>query len=107
MAILPVSASLVALGVLLAVYFLGFNLLEAAMPSLLSRITGSRGRGRRLGVYSTFQFLGAFFGGVSRWLVAGQLWQRTALIAASVTCLLWGIVLKLSSAGVFPTGEPR
>ena len=107
MVVLPVSASLVALGVVLAVYFLGFNLLEAAMPALLSRITGSRGRGRRLGVYSTFQFLGAFFGGVAGGSLLGSFGSETALFAASAACLLWGIVLKLSSAGVFPTGEPR
>jgi len=107
MAVLPVSASLAALGVVLAVYFLGFNLLEAAMPALLSRITGSRGRGRRLGVYSTFQFLGAFFGGVAGGSLLGSFGSAIALFAASAACLLWGIVLKLSSAGVFPTGEPR
>jgi MFS family permease len=107
MGLLPVSAGLAALGVLLAVYFLGFNLLEAAMPSLLSRITGSRGRGRRLGVYSTFQFLGAFFGGVSGGWLLGGFGSETALIAASAACLFWGIALKLSSAGVFPTGESR
>ena len=107
MAVLPVSASLAALGVVLAVYFLGFNLLEAAMPALLSRITGSRGRGRRLGVYSTFQFLGAFFGGVAGGSLLGSFGSETALFAASGASLLWGIVLKLSSAGVFPTGEPR
>ncbi len=105
--ILSVSASLAALGVLLAVYFLGFNLLEASMPSLLSRITGSRGRGRRLGVYSTFQFLGAFFGGVTGGWLLGGFGSETALFVASATCLLWGLVLKLASAGVFPTGEPR
>jgi len=105
--VLPVSASLAVLGVLLAVYFLGFNLLEAAMPSLLSRITGSRGRGRRLGVYSTFQFLGAFAGGVlGGWLLA-RFGSQAALASASITSLLWGIVLKLTSKGVFPTGVAR
>jgi MFS family permease len=105
--VLSVSPNLAALGVLLAGYFLGFNLLEAAMPSLLSRITGSRGRGRRLGVYSTFQFLGAFFGGVSGGWLLGSFGSETALFSASAACLLWGLILKLSSAGVFPTGEPR
>lgn len=106
-AVLPFSANLPALGILLALYFLGFNLLEAAMPSLLSRITGSRGRGRRLGIYSTFQFLGAFFGGVAGGWLLGNYGSASALLAAGVISLLWGIVLKLSSAGAFPTGEPR
>jgi len=104
--VLPVSASLLVLGVVLAVYFLGFNLLEASMPSLLSRITGSRGRGRRLGIYSTFQFLGAFAGGVLGGWLLGRFGSQIALLAASVASLLWGAVLKLSSKGVFPTGAP-
>jgi len=105
--VLPVSANLAVLGVVLAVYFLGFNLLEAGMPSLLSRITGSRGRGRRLGIYSTFQFLGAFAGGVLGGWLLGSFGSAPALLAASIACLLWGAVLKLSSKGVFPTGERR
>ena len=93
------------LGLLLVVYFVGFNLLEAGMPSLLSRISGSRGRGRRMGLYSTFQFLGAFAGGVA----GGSLlaWQGSAatLIVAAVTCLLWGAVLKAVTKRYFLTGE--
>ena len=104
---LPFSASIAALGVLLALYFLGFNLLEAGMPSLLSRLTGSRGRGRRLGIYSTFQFLGAFFGGAAGGWLLEHHGSPAALLSASAVCLLWGIVLKLLSAGIFPTGEPR
>ncbi|MBT8048962.1 MAG: MFS transporter [Xanthomonadales bacterium] len=103
-AVLPVSANLAALGAVLAVYFLGFNLLEAAMPSLLSRITGSRGRGRRLGIYSTFQFLGAFAGGVAGGWLLGRFGSQAALVAAGSVSLLWAIVLKVSAKGVFPTG---
>jgi MFS family permease len=104
---LPLSASLMALAIVLAIYFLGFNLLEASMPSLLSRITGSRGRGRRLGIYSTFQFLGAFVGGVFGGWLLGRFGSQVALLVASVTSLVWGIVLKLSSKGIFPTGAVR
>jgi predicted MFS family arabinose efflux permease len=105
--ILPSSASLAALGVLLAVYFLGFNLLEAAMPALLSRITGSRGRGRRLGIYSTFQFLGAFFGGVAGGMLLGHYGSEVALLVAAAVSLAWGGILKWSSSSVFPTGETQ
>ena len=105
--ILPLSASLAALGILLAVYFLGFNLLEAAMPALLSRITGSRGRGRRLGIYSTFQFLGAFFGGVAGGMLLGYYGSEVALLVAAAVSLAWGGILKWSSSSVFPTGEEK
>jgi predicted MFS family arabinose efflux permease len=103
---MPFSGRWLVLGVLVTLYFLGFNLLEAAMPSVLSRVTGSRGRGRKMGLYSTFQFIGAFFGGVvGGWLLA-RLGSEVALVSAGVICLFWGIVLKLFSKGFFPTGEP-
>jgi predicted MFS family arabinose efflux permease len=105
--VLPLSANLAALSALLAIYFLGFNLLEASMPSLLSRITGSRGRGRRLGIYSTFQFLGAFAGGVLGGWLLGRFGSQAALVAAGLASLSWGIVLKLFSKSVFPTGARR
>lgn len=105
--ILPFSASLVTLGIALAVYFLGFNLLEAAMPSLLSRITGSRGRGRRLGIYSTFQFLGAFFGGVAGGWLLGEYGSEVALLVAAGASLAWGALLKGYLSSTFPTGEVR
>lgn len=93
------------LGAAVTLYFLGFNLLEAAMPSVLSRLAGSRGRGRKMGLYSTFQFIGAFVGGVAGgWLLA-SFGSEFALASAGAVCLLWGIVLKRLLSGVFPTGE--
>ena len=57
-----------------------------------------------MGLYSTFQFLGAFFGGVAGgWLLA-QLGSASALVAAGVFCLLWGLLLRLLSKRFFPTG---
>lgn len=105
--VLPFGSGLAPFGLILAIYFLGFNLLEAAMPSLLSRITGSRGRGRRLGVYSTFQFLGAFVGGVLGGWLLGRLGSQAALIVAGAASLAWGMALKLFFGSVFPTRASR
>ena len=106
LALMPFSSPWLVLGLSVTTYFLGFNLLEAAMPAVLSRVSGSRGRGRRMGLYSSFQFLGAFVGGVSGgWLLA-QLGSASALIAAGAACLLWGAVLKWLAKRSFPTGRP-
>ena len=104
MGLMALDFPVAGLGLLMTVYFLGFNLLEAAMPSLLARISGSRGRGRRMGVYSTFQFLGAFAGGVIGGGILGWLGSGIALLAAAAACLLWGIVLKAVSKRFFLTG---
>jgi MFS family permease len=103
MGLMALDFPVAGLGVLMTAYFLGFNLLEAAMPSLLARISGSRGRGRRMGVYSTFQFLGAFAGGVIGGGLLGWLGSGIALLAAAAACLLWGVVLKLVSKRFFLT----
>lgn len=48
----------------LFVFFMGFNLLEASLPSLVSKISPAGSKGTAMGVYSTGQFLGAFAGGL-------------------------------------------
>ncbi|VUD67969.1 Inner membrane transport protein YajR [Thalassocella blandensis] len=45
-------------------FFVGFNLLEAMLPSLVSKISPAGAKGTAMGIYSTSQFLGAFCGGV-------------------------------------------
>jgi MFS family permease len=101
------GTSLTWLAVMLAVYFAGFNLLEAAMPSMLARVVKRAGRGRRMGLYSTFQFLGAFAGGVAGGFVLGQWGPVTALHSVAVLCLVWGVVFILLSKRVFADGGPE
>lgn len=58
------------LGVLLFMFFCGFNVLEASQPSLASRVAPAHARGAAMGVYNTLQSLGFFVGGVSGgWLM--------------------------------------
>ena len=47
----------------LSVFFVGFNLLEPLMPSIMTRFVRTRTRGTSSGVFSMSQFLGAFVGG--------------------------------------------
>ncbi|MDW8434099.1 MAG: MFS transporter [Aquificaceae bacterium] len=90
----------VSLGILL--FFLGFMILEALIPSLLTRLTHKDLRGISFGLFNTVQFLGAFVGGI--WggyaLKHGQqLMTYTALILCLVwvfVSLLWFKTLKLS-----------
>ncbi|MDZ7808891.1 MAG: hypothetical protein U5L11_00550 [Arhodomonas sp.] len=44
--------------------FTAFNILEATLPSMVSKFAPEAHRGAALGVYSTSQFIGAFLGGV-------------------------------------------
>ncbi|WP_168204006.1 MFS transporter [Aliikangiella coralliicola] len=85
--------SLVVVALAMVVYFAGFNLLEALLPSMISRIAPLSGKGTALGVYSTSQFAGAFLGGP----IAGIIMQYNGMdgvyILGSVMALIWAVLL--------------
>ena len=56
------SSDLVALAAGLLVFFAAFNLLEATLPSLISKLAPVGTKGTAIGVYSSVQFLGTFAG---------------------------------------------
>jgi predicted MFS family arabinose efflux permease len=59
------TPTVISLGLLMFVFFCGFNILEASQPSMASRIAPPQVRGAALGVYNTLQSLGLFVGGVA------------------------------------------
>lgn len=76
--------SLVALVIGTLVFFTAFNLLEASLPSLISKMAPAGGKGTAMGVYSTSQFLGAALGG----LLGGWLFQQGGVAAVFLGCAL-------------------
>ncbi len=78
-----------AAGLLLCLFFTGFNALEASQPSLVSRLAEPAHRGTALGVYNTLQSLGFFAGGaVGGWLAKNQGGSAIFMAGAALT-LLW------------------
>ena len=69
--------SVLGTGAGLAAFFIGFNVLEALLPSLVSRRAPRPLRGTAIGVYSSIQFVGIFLGGA----VGGILAQTAGLSA--------------------------
>lgn len=49
----------------LTLYFVAFNILEATLPSLISKLAPATAKGTAMGVYNTSQSLGLFFGGAT------------------------------------------
>jgi MFS family permease len=81
-----------ALGVLLFVFFIGFNTLEASQPSLVSRLAPAHARGAALGVYNTLQSVGFFVGGaVGGWLARAH-GAEGVFAACAVATLVWLVV---------------
>ena len=73
----------------LLVFFMAFNLLEASLPSLVSKLSPAGIKGTALGVYSTSQFLGTFCGGVVGGIVAQQFGLGAVFWASLVAALVW------------------
>jgi MFS family permease len=80
-------------------FFLSFNLLEAAMPSLVSRLSAAAGRGRKMGTYTTFQFLGAFAGGACGGWLLEYAGGRATLFSAAAIAVLWAAFSGLGRKG--------
>jgi len=72
---------------ILFVYFLGFNILEASQPSLVSKLAPGTRKGAAAGVYNTTQSIGLALGGV----VGGWLLKIDGPSAVFYTCS--GLVL--------------
>ena len=68
--------------VALLVFFAAFNLLEATLPSLISKIAPVGAKGTAIGVYSSVQFLGTFIGAT----VGGYLYQHFGSSALFAFC---------------------
>jgi predicted MFS family arabinose efflux permease len=80
----------------LALYFGGFNFLEASLPARLSLLANDDVRGASLGVFASAQFLGAFAGG----LIGGRFLGHGRPSDVFFVCaLLAGIWLALQGFG--------
>jgi MFS family permease len=66
----------------LLVFFAAFNLLEATLPSLISKIAPVGAKGTAIGVYSSVQFLGTFVGATA----GGYLYEHFGSSALFAFC---------------------
>ncbi|MBX3609498.1 MAG: MFS transporter [Hydrogenophaga sp.] len=97
------SPSLWTLGVLLCLYFVGFNTQEASQPSLASRLAAPHQRGTALGVFNTLMSLGIFTGGAVGGMVA-RTWGPSGIFVASAALVaVWLAV----AWGMKPGAAPR
>jgi MFS family permease len=105
--LLAVSDTLTALVVWLLLFFVGFNILEASLPSLVSRVAPVAARGFALGIYNTTQSLGLFAGGILGGVVAAQ-WGAAGVftVAAAVMAGWWLLALGMREVPRRATGEP-
>lgn len=89
---------------LLGIFFIGFNVLEATLPNLVSRIAPAADRGLALGVYNTTQNIGLFVGGALGGAIS-QHFGRSGLLRLCI-CYAYLVRLIVWAAGTCPS-EPR
>lgn len=83
----------------LLIYFTAFNILEASLPSLISKMAPAASKGTAMGLHSTAQSFGIFLGAV----VGGYLSHRFGYSAVFIFCaLLMCIWLVLTFGMITP-----
>ncbi|MGM0593233.1 MAG: MFS transporter [Pseudomonadota bacterium] len=77
------------MALLLQLYFIAFNLLEATLPSLISKVAPAQSKGTAMGVYTSSQFIGAFVGGAMGGWIHGRFGISEVFLFAGTLVALW------------------
>jgi MFS family permease len=80
------------------VFFVGFNVLEALLPSLVSRVAPAESKGTAIGVYNSFEFFGAFLGGALGGFVHGAYSLQGVFAMCSAVVVAWLVVALTAPA---------
>ena len=83
--------SIIGIAIALLIYFVGFNLLEALQPSLVSRFA-KESKGTALGVYNTTQSIGLFTGAVIGGYLMDSLGDLSVFTMGAALLLCWLII---------------
>ena len=76
----------------LTLFFTAFTLLEALLPSLVSKIAPPEKKGAAMGIYSSSQFFGIFVGGAVGGLVFSHAHMMGIFVMGAVLALLWFVI---------------
>jgi MFS family permease len=80
----------------LVVFFSAFNVMEASLPSLITKVAPPDVKGTAMGVYSSLQFLGIFVGGV----VGGMAHQHSGSTGVFALTTALAAIWLLAAAGM-------
>jgi MFS family permease len=79
--------------ILLTLFFIAFNAMEAMLPSLISKTANTEKRGLAMGLYSTSQFLGAFVGGVFGGWIYNTYGLNSVFLFTSFMAIIWWLIM--------------
>lgn len=82
----------------LLLFFSAFTLLEATLPSLVSKISPIQRKGTAMGIYSTSQFLGIFIGGCLGGVIFSHFQLTGLFLFGAISGIIWlGCALTLQA----------
>src|SRR5689334_7388510 len=80
----------------LTVFFSAFNVMEASLPSLITKVAPPDVKGTAMGVYSSLQFLGIFVGGIIGGIAHQHQGNEGVFALTTVLAVIW----LLAAAGM-------
>lgn len=108
-ALLPSSVAM--LMICLWLFFTAFNILEASLPSMMSKLSPIKNKGTAMGIYSSAQFIGAFLGGILGGIIYGVGDISWIFWSAGIISTAWLILMlpmqapKHYSSRIIPLNE--
>jgi predicted MFS family arabinose efflux permease len=91
-----------AIGLMLMLFFVGFNIMEAVQPSLISRVAPPSAKGAAMGIYNTTQSIGlALGGGMGGWLL-----KHVGASAVHIFCAVLGTAWLILAASMVTPSRP-
>ena len=82
-------------------FFIGFNFMEAVLPSLVAKYANVNTKGTAMGVFSTAQFTGIFVGGLVGGYIATHWGRSEVLYMGAVIALIWYLIAMTLPTPVF------
>ncbi len=73
-------------------FFTAFTLLEASLPSLVSKLAPTASKGTAMGIYSSAQFLGIFAGGSLGGILYGYHHSHSVLLMTTLLAMIWLVI---------------
>jgi MFS family permease len=83
------AGGILTIAAFLLVFFTAFNVLEAQLPTLVSRIAPGEARGIAIGVFASLQFFGTFFGAAAGGFLYGHWGTAGIVIFDALLLVIW------------------
>jgi MFS family permease len=83
------AANLFVLLAALTIFFSAFNVMEASLPSLITKVAAPDVKGTAMGVYSSLQFLGVFIGGIIGGIAHQHQGNEGVFALTTVLAVIW------------------